>query len=598
MSSTRETFPSGAPTLELHSWDAMLSWIHEVVPYGVFTTDENLVIRSWNQWLAMHSGRAPSTVIGRGLLEIFPEIGTRKLERHYRRALSGEVSVLSSALHKYLIPLPVSVKDYGAPFMLQTARIAPLPFNGQFVGTVTIIEDVTQRVCQDQALRRQLQHDRLLSELLSLLLQSQRPLELAPELLARISGPLQLDVCWGYLLAPDGTMLELQVSAGLSDHAKTSMLAVAIGDGFCGAVAAQRAPRVEDHVQANQSAAASVSRAFGLRSYAGFPLLVGERLLGIIAFGSCSRDVIAPDEVDFLTKLAVQIAIALDRTQRAQALAEAQERLREHADDLEEKISVRTAKLKDTIAQLESFSYTIAHDLRGPIRSLIGFSEILLSDFSAAVPEEGLMLLRRLHRASNTLDALTRDLLRFSQLVRGEVQLTPVNVGEILEDIISVTPALQHRTLTLQPPLGNVLAQRTLLQQCLSNLLDNALKFACPDRRPHIVVRTEDRITSTASPRTTAAFHPSTTGVSAQQRPCRRIWVEDNGIGIDPLGHEKVFGIFERIPGPVPIDGTGIGLAIVARATEQMGGTCGVESTLGQGSRFWMEFGIPDDPAT
>jgi signal transduction histidine kinase len=143
------------------------------------------------------------------------------------------------------------------------------------------------------------------------------------------------------------------------------------------------------------------------------------------------------------------------------------------------------------------------------------------------------------------------------------------------------------------------MAQRTLLQQCFSNLFDNALKFATPGERPCIILRSEVRPAATASPRflTGAAFHPSTTGASPGPGPRRRIWVEDNGIGVPPEAADKIFGIFERIPGPAPVEGTGIGLAIVARATEQMGGSCGVESAPGRGSRFWIECAMAEPPA-
>ena len=141
----------------------------------------------------------------------------------------------------------------------------------------------------------------------------------------------------------------------------------------------------------------------------------------------------------------------------------------------------------------------------------------------------------------------------------------------------------------MQSSLGVVWAQRTMLQQCLANLFDNALKFTPPGVVAHIVVRSEWQ----------AAVAPVLveSGAPPAVAPRQRIWIEDNGIGIPLASHEKIFGIFERLPCSTHVEGTGIGLAIVARATAQMRGTCGVESVPGAGSRFWLEFAAAPPPA-
>lgn len=574
--------------------DALLGWMEEVAPYGILTTDANLVIRGWNRWLATHSGFAAAAVVGRSLLEAFPDLLTRRADEHFSRALRGEVSVLATALHKYLLPFPPPGRNYGVNHMLQTARIAPLPRADRIVGTLTIIEDVTQRECQAAILRRQQEYDRLLSDALALLLRSDQPAAIAAELFPRVAVPLKLDVYFNYLLSADATELHLHAAGGVTAEVRKTMAVVPLGEGLCGQIAVRRTPLVEGHVQRNETMQAQDVRRLGLRAYAGFPLLSGDRVLGTLAFGSYERETIAPDEIEFLGKLAQYVAIAFDRARRDQALREAQDRLSQHAGELEVKIAERTAKLHETIAQLESFSYTVAHDLRAPIRSLTGFSEILLNDYADAMNDEGKGLLRRLHRASHRLDALTRDLLKFSRIVRQDVKLAPVELDELVQDIVSVTPALQDGVLAVQPPLGLVSAQRTLLQQCLSNLFDNALKFGRAGVRATIVVRSELRAHAATSMAPDASHAPfQAPGVPAGEMPRgprRRIWIEDNGIGIPPQAHGKIFGIFERVPGPMPVEGTGIGLAIVARACEQMGGACGVESTPGEGSRFWLEF--------
>ncbi len=575
--------------------DALAGWMQDIAPYGIFTTDADLIVQSWNEWLVLHSGLGAEAVMGRPLLEVIPDLQARRLDQNFARALRGEVSVLSAALHKFLLPLSAAARGFSLPNMLQTVRIAPLTVEGNVVGTVTIVEDVTQRECQAAILRRQHEHDRLLSDALALLLRSERPLEIVSELFPRIAVSLKLDVYFNYLLT-ENSELQLHSASGVTPEVRKSIAVLPLGESLCGQVAERHVPLVVSQVHLDDSAPASEMRRLGLRSYAGFPLLIGDRVIGTLSFGSYVHDDFAPDDVEFLAKIAQYVAISFDRAIRERDLRHAQERLSQHAGELELKIAERTSKLQETIAQLESFSYTIAHDLRAPIRSLNGFTEILLSDHSASVSEDGLMIMRRLVRASHRLDALTRDLLKFSQVARQDVKLDRVDLDELVQDIVSVTSALQDGVLSVQEPLGTVVAQRTLLQQCLSNLFDNALKFIAPGRHLSLVVRSELRTSPTPGPRSVqhAAFCPSTTGAVILEEPRRRIWIEDNGIGIPAGAHDKIFGIFERIPGLTPVEGTGIGLAIVARATEQMGGSCGVESTPGEGSRFWLEFALAD----
>lgn len=146
------------------------SWTQEVVPYGIFTTDRDLRLVTWNAWLASHSGRAAAEVVGKLLTDLYPEIEDRRLRDRYRRALAGEVSVLSAALHKHLLPFPPTIAGSELPHMLQTARVAPWREGSEIIGTLTIIEDVTQREFQAAILNRQQTLDRLLSESLATLL--------------------------------------------------------------------------------------------------------------------------------------------------------------------------------------------------------------------------------------------------------------------------------------------------------------------------------------------------------------------------------------------------------------------------------------------
>ncbi len=585
--------------------DAMSSWMQEIAPFGILTTDTTLRISTWNQWLVTHSGLTAEAVVGRSLFEVFPEIEKRRLSDYFQRALAGEISVLSTALHHYLIPLVSPVRETADRHMQQTARIAPLHFEGKILGTITIIEDVSQREFQAAVLRRQHSREQLLSWALAHLLQSADPLTDITALFPKVAAELELDGYFNHLLDPTGRKLLLHASHGLERSQEAAFTVVPLAQALAGRGIEQRRPVVLNHLQGCHEPGVATIRTLGTRAYAGFPLLVGERLLGTLAFASFKRDEITSIDVEFLSTISQYVAIALDRAVQEATLRDTQQSLREHVEGLEAKVAERTVRLHEIISQLESFSYSVAHDLRAPIRALKSYCEVLLEDYSAKLPADGQDIVKKLFRASDRLDILTRDLLKFSKVSMQAVDLAVIDLSELIADIVLLTPALRDEVLAVQPPFGKVWGQRTLVQQCLSNLFDNSLKFARAGQPPRIVVRSE--VLSEQSPAplftTNAPFNPATHSQSgfpatvqlggsttSRKRKRIRVWVEDNGIGIAPELHQKIFGIFERGGGPNMPEGTGIGLAIVARAMQQMGGSCGVESIVGQGSRFWLEF--------
>jgi signal transduction histidine kinase len=256
-------------------------------------------------------------------------------------------------------------------------------------------------------------------------------------------------------------------------------------------------------------------------------------------------------------------------------LREARDRLQHYAAELEQKVKERTASLQDAVSQMEEFSYTVSHDLRGPLRAMSGFATALLEEHSAALDEQGRDFLARIVRASDRMNRLTSDLLNYSRVAREDMVRTRVALEPVLRGIVDHYGELQPGAadVTLVTPMDNVLAHESALTQALANLMTNAAKFVKPGTRPQITVRTErrgDRV---------------------------RVWVEDNGIGIDPRHHARLFRIFERAPAAQPYTGTGVGLAIVRKIVEKSGGTCGAESDGQNGSRFWIELAAADAAA-
>jgi PAS domain S-box-containing protein len=262
--------------------------------------------------------------------------------------------------------------------------------------------------------------------------------------------------------------------------------------------------------------------------------------------------------------------IARDITARKRAEAELRSAKDEFArlnEDLESRVRARTASLTEAISHLEEFSYTVSHDLRAPTRSMKCYAQIVLEDFGAKLDPEVKDYLERIRRGAERMDRLIQDVLTYSRLSRSDVAAHPVSLDSLVADIIQQYPEMQapRAAITVRHPLLNVFAHEPSLVQAVSNLLINAVKFMPAGRVPEITVRSE--------------LHG----------PNIRLWIEDNGIGIKPEHQDRLFRIFERLSTNGHYEGTGIGLAIVRKAAEKMGGAAGVESDGLTGSRFWIE---------
>ncbi len=251
--------------------------------------------------------------------------------------------------------------------------------------------------------------------------------------------------------------------------------------------------------------------------------------------------------------------------QAEQALQDARRQLAEANTRLEHQVEKRTAELRETVAELEHMSYSIMHDMRAPLRAITAYGEMIESDPANRLSGQSREYLARTRTATGRMDELICDVLNYSRIVRQGLDVHPVNVAQLLRGMVDTYPAFQPPKVQIRvsPDLPLVQGNEAALTQCFSNLLDNAVKFVRPGEVPQIEIEGE---------------------VSGGRA---RILVEDNGVGIPKELHERIFGIFQR--GNNDSEGTGIGLAIVRKAAERMGGKAGVESQPGQGSRFWLE---------
>lgn len=235
--------------------------------------------------------------------------------------------------------------------------------------------------------------------------------------------------------------------------------------------------------------------------------------------------------------------------------------------ELEERIAARTAALNAKTRELETFAYSVAHDLKAPLRGIDGYSRLLLEDHYESLDDEGRSFLQTIQGSTEEMSQLIDDLLEYSRLERRELKRDRVELGPLIKTMVEQ----KKREATdngidfvVSVNGGSVVADTNGLIQSLRNYLDNAVKFTGRVPNPRIEVGSKE----------TPQNHI--------------IWVRDNGVGFDMKDHDRIFNIFQRLNPNEEYPGTGIGLAIVRKAMERMGGRAWAESKSGHGATFYL----------
>ncbi len=509
---------------------------------GVLTTDTELRVIAWNEWLVNHTGRSVEEVLGRKLFDVFPDLVVRRLDAAYRRALDGQVIVLAQRLHAYLLKMPPSEDVQWTAQMQQSARIAPLVEDDRVVGTVTVVEDVTERVEYENELATRARQQAVIASLAQRGLSGCDLNELMAVAVEAVAETLSVDQCAVWQYAPQSGQAMLRAGVGWEPgEAGTTVPAASLE----ASTPVTETPFFAEH-KITTTASALVS--------------AGAEPFGCLAIYTAERRVFGDDIYQFLRTVADVISMAVDRKR------------------LETELRDRALALAEADRRKDEFLAMLAHELRNPLAPILHAVQII--GMQRAGPEDLAAAYAILRGQVEQMARLIDDLLDVSRITHGQITLRKerLRLSDVIKQAVdSSRPLIEARGHKLQISLPveplDVRGDPARLVQVITNLLNNASKYTedCGDLRLSLTRDGNEAVIS----------------------------MRDSGVGISAEMLPRVFDLFAQATRSLDRSqgGLGIGLTLVRRLVDLHGGSVAAHSGgLGEGSEFLVRLPLAEGP--
>jgi signal transduction histidine kinase/DNA-binding response OmpR family regulator len=292
------------------------------------------------------------------------------------------------------------------------------------------------------------------------------------------------------------------------------------------------------------------------------PVVISEKIWGMMAVLRAEDEPFTSFESESLLTVARNLGAAYSRH-------EAREELEELNEELEQRVKDRTEQLESTNKELESFSYSVSHDLRAPLRAINGFTSVLAEEYESAFDEQGKHFLKNIQRGAQDMSSLIEDLLQFSRLGRKQIQMSPIDMEVLVEEASEMLRA-QHSNKEVKLKVKNLeecKGDKAMIRQVLTNVIGNSIKYSHSEKPLEITIgsnRKDDLV---------------------------EYYIADNGVGFDMKYVDKIFGVFQRLHQDTQFEGTGVGLAIVQRIVTRHGGNVRAEGEVNEGATIY--FALP-----
>lgn len=437
---------------------------------------------------------------------------------------------------------------------------------GNVIRVDGLLSDITPRKRVEQELSARNQELFALFRISEITQDASDPDEAVAEILGEVARATGFPMALLERLDPDRDCMVPTVGEGL-DLDPDDPVEIPLHETLSGLVVEEGRPVAEGDARSHPRFKADFFRRLKIRSYLGLPLIGAGGVQGVLTLVDTEERKIPERLVRWSESLANSLASFLERIEAEEALRMGEQEALNLA-----------AELQRANEELEAFAYSVSHDLRAPLRTMQGFAHALLQEYGGSLPPQARDFARRIIESGKQSEGLIRDLLAYSRMSFEEMQLQEVDLKEVLDDALEQVGGYLEEagaTLDVAQDLPRVLAHHTTLVQVMANLLSNAVKFVPEEREPHVKIgwqelKDGDRIVA---------------------------WVQDNGIGVAEDQRDRIFKVFERLEGDVKRSGTGIGLAIVRRGMERIGGSVEVEPGPEGGSRFKLELPRSRGPA-